>query len=87
MEKLQLCSAPMSRRTLLHGVACAVAVGATAERALAAGKASQSSVAYQDSPKGGQRCDNCSMFQPPNACKTVDGVVSPSGWCKIYVKK
>jgi hypothetical protein len=57
----------------------------TAGRALA--KASQKSVAYQDTPKGEQQCDNCALFQAPDACKYVDGAVSPSGWCKVYVKK
>jgi hypothetical protein len=37
---------------------------------------SQKSVAYQNMPKGNQQCDNCGLFQPPNACKTVDGTVS-----------
>ena len=94
MRKVQVCSAEMSRRTLLHGVACAAAgaapilgVTVTAERALAQAKMSQAAAGYQGSPKGSQRCDNCSLFQPPNACKTVAGTISPSGWCKLYVQK
>ena len=94
MRKVQVCSGEMSRRTVLHGVACA-AVGAApilglsvmADRALAQTKASQASVAYQDSPKGSQRCDNCKLWEPPNACKSVAGTISPSGWCKIWVPK
>jgi hypothetical protein len=27
------------------------------------------------------------VFEPPSTCKTVEGTVSPDGWCKIYVKK
>ena len=53
----------------------------------AAAKMSQPSVAYQDSPKGDQKCSNCSLFQDPNACTLVDGNISPEGWCKFWVKK
>jgi hypothetical protein len=52
-----------------------------------AAKASQKAVKYQDSPKGEQRCDNCAQFEPPSSCKTVDGTVSPEGWCLVYAKK
>ena len=52
-----------------------------------AAKLPQAAVAYQDSPKNGQQCDNCGVFIAPNSCKTVTGVVSPTGWCKIWVKK
>jgi High potential iron-sulfur protein len=79
-----------SRRALLQGVACGAGavtiLSATMNRAAAA-KMSQQAVAYQGSPKGNQRCDNCALFQPPNACKSVDGNISPQGWCKIYVPK
>jgi hypothetical protein len=50
-------------------------------------KAAKSAVAYQAGPKGDQRCSNCTLFQAPNACLNVEGVVSPSGWCNIWVKK
>src|ERR1700675_2594277 len=50
-------------------------------------KATQKAVGYQDTPKGAQRCDNCRQFEPPASCKTVEGKVSPAGWCKVYVKK
>ena len=52
-----------------------------------AAKASQKAVKYQDTPKGEQRCDNCAQFDPPSSCKTVDGTVSPQGWCTVYAKK
>ena len=94
MTKEKVCSAEVSRRTLLHGVACAaagaapiLAVTATAERALAQAKMSQAAAGYQGSPRGSQSCANCSLFQPPNACKIVAGSISPSGWCKLYVQK
>jgi hypothetical protein len=79
----------LSRRTILVRSA-AFAAGATALLATvkqAAAKMSQASVAYQDSPKGDQQCSNCSLFQEPDACTVVDGKISPSAWCKFWVKK
>jgi hypothetical protein len=52
-----------------------------------AAKVSQQAVKYQDKPKGEQHCDNCLHFEPPSACQTVDGTISPQGWCMIYAKK
>ena len=43
-------------------------------------------VAYQPTPKDGHDCAGCKLFEAPNACKSVDGVISASGWCKIWVK-
>jgi high potential iron-sulfur protein len=81
----------LSRRLVLHQAmtvaAGAAMTGVTANRALAQAKSSQQAVAYQNMPQGSQRCDNCTLFEPPSACKTVDGQISPQGWCKIYVAK
>ncbi len=76
----------VSRRTVLIGAAGAVpllALGATGAQA----KIAQSSVRYQDSPKDGKECDACKLFVAPNACKSVDGTISPKGWCTLWVKK
>jgi hypothetical protein len=27
------------------------------------------------------------LFQPPNACKVVEGEISPRAWCQLFVKK
>jgi hypothetical protein len=27
------------------------------------------------------------LFEAPSSCKTVDGTVSPQGWCMVYAKK
>jgi len=51
------------------------------------GKMEQKAVQYQDKPKGSQQCDKCSLFQPPNACKSVQGTISPQGWCAIFTPK
>jgi len=32
---------------------------------------------YQDTPKGDQQRNNCSLFQEPNSCTLVDGDISP----------
>lgn len=79
----------LSRRWLLRNAAIAaggVTLGTTVIDHAEA-KASQKAVAYQDTPKGDQRCDNCVQFVPPDACKVVEGKISPTGWCKVYVKK
>jgi hypothetical protein len=90
MKNNKLWQLEMSRRTVLQGAAIAAGtvpiVLATAEPALAA-KMSQSSVGYQGSPKGSQSCGNCALFVAPSSCKNVEGPVSASGWCKIWVKK
>jgi High potential iron-sulfur protein len=82
-------SCKLSRRTvLLRSMTCAA--GATALLAPvqpAAAKMAPAAASYQDSPKGDQLCSNCSLFQAPNACQLVDGAISPSGWCKFWVKK
>ena len=43
-------------------------------------------VAYQETPKDGHDCKGCKLFEPPSACKSVDGVISPNGWCKLWIK-
>ena len=76
---------PVSRRMVL------IAAGATSLLGLTSGSAeakmAQTAVRYQDSPKDGKQCDGCKPFVAPNACKTVDGAVSPQGWCAPWIKK
>lgn len=50
-------------------------------------KASKEQVQYQDSPKDGQQCSKCMQFVPSEACKVVEGKVSPQGWCRLYTPK
>jgi hypothetical protein len=83
-------SAQISRRSLLEGAACAGSAATmlsttTIEPAQAA-KISQKVVNYQDSPKGAAMCGNCKLFVSPSSCQTVDGTISPNGWCSIYQK-
>jgi hypothetical protein len=84
--------AGLSRRALLRHVTAggAVVLGTiigTDRMATAQTKATKQAVSYQDKPHDDQRCDNCLQFEPPSACKVVEGSVSPSGWCLIWAKK
>jgi hypothetical protein len=60
-------SSAFSRRiVLLHTAGCAAGAAALLlPLRQAAAKMKQPSVAYQDSPKGDQKCSNCSLFQEP----------------------
>jgi hypothetical protein len=76
----------VSRRTVLMAAA-----GAAPLLALTGGEAeaklAQASVKYQTTPKDGHQCDGCIQFVAPNSCKLVDGDISPTGWCSLWVKK
>jgi hypothetical protein len=79
-------STRLSRRSLLCGAAGATGVFvATLKPALAQPKISKIAVNYQDHPDGDKRCDKCIQFQPPDACKVVDGSISPQGSCRIFM--
>jgi hypothetical protein len=82
-------SPALSRRTLfIQSFACAAGAAASLVPVTqASAKMAQKAAEYQDTPKGDQKCSNCSLFQEPNACTLVDGNISPEGWCKFWVKK
>jgi hypothetical protein len=75
-----------TRRTVLIAAAGAVPL-LTLMSGGAEAKMAPSAVKYQDTPKDGKRCDGCNLFVTPNACKSVAGDISPSGWCALWVKK
>ena len=80
----------ISRRLVLTGTALALGAAAAAtavSQSAAQQKISQADAKYQNTPKGDQRCDRCINFQPPNACKFVQGTISPSGWCQLFAPK
>ena len=80
----------ISRRVALSGTALALGAAAIAtavSQAAAQQKISQADAKYQGTPKGDQHCDGCVNFQPPNACKFVQGDISPSGWCQLFTPK
>ena len=76
----------LSRRIVLARAAFALgaAVGATATPAAAQTKVSQAVAKYQDQPRGSNRCEICVYFEPPSACKLVEGNISPNGWCQLW---
>jgi hypothetical protein len=85
-DKLNRAFAMLSRRSLLRGATAAAGIlGATSNLARAQPKISKVAVNYQDHPDGDKRCDKCAQFQPPDACKMVDGTISPQGSCRIFV--
>ena len=54
----------------------------------AAAKVSQASVQYQTQPKDGKKCADCMhFFAESNTCKLVEGNISPTGWCTLWVQK
>jgi hypothetical protein len=76
----------ISRRVALTGATLALGAAAAAQ-AVARQKISQADAKYQSTAKGDQRCDGCISFQPPNACKFVEGDISPGGWCELFASK
>ena len=80
-----------SRRQFLADIALLAGGGTLLAAATAAGpaaaKVGPGDVGYQPTPNGKQRCDGCTQWQSPNACKVVSGKISPSGWCSIYAQK
>ena len=80
----------ISRRAALAGAALALGTGTAAmlvRPAAAQQKIAQTLANYQATPKGNDRCGLCSNFQTPSGCKFVDGTISPTGWCQLFVPK
>ena len=80
----------ISRRVALSGAALslgAAVIAAAVSQAAAQQKISQADAKYQGTPKGDQHCGDCVNFQAPNACKFVQGDISPSGWCQLFTPK
>jgi hypothetical protein len=83
----------LSRRRLLRagalaaGAAALIGVGSTAATAQVSKKASQKDAGYQESPMGANRCGLCRNFQPPSSCASVEGTISPNGYCRLFAKK
>jgi len=79
----------ISRRGLLQNAVCAAGAAAVIASTITtanAAKMPQTAVSYQGSPHGNQSCATCKLFIKPGSCKSVDGAVSPQGWCLIYQK-
>lgn len=81
-------SYPLSRRSFCK-CACAIVFAAPAvilgpQLAQAQMKLSKKDVDYQDHPHGTQQCSGCRHFMPPDACRVVEGKISPQGWCNRW---
>jgi hypothetical protein len=70
-------------RAVFTGLA-AVMTTASSLPARAQQKMTKQEAEYQDSPKDIRMCATCTLFEPPHACKVVDGDISPDGWCKAF---
>jgi len=49
---------------------------------------------YQDHPKDGKKCADCTAFLPSSrasdadgACRIVGGTINPVGWCMAFTAK
>ena len=74
----------MLRRDLLSTLIGACVCLSIPSRSDSSEKMSKQEAEYQDSPKDIRMCATCTLFDPPRACKVVEGDVSPSGWCKAF---
>ena len=80
-------SGGVNRRAALIIAASAVPLLALGSGGAKAAKMSQTASKYQPTPKNGKQCDGCNLFVAPGSCKSVDGAISPTGWCMLWVKK
>ena len=81
-------SALLRRRAILQfavGAAGTATILCASPAASAAPKISKAAVSYQDHPNGDKRCDRCAQFQALDACKMVEGPISPQGSCRIFM--
>ena len=81
----------LSRRAFIRGAAGVAGVGLAGTiipiQVQAQAKIAKDVMKYQDTPKDGQRCDECTYWQPPNKCGLVEGDIKPEGWCTAWNKK
>jgi hypothetical protein len=80
------------RAILLNSVSIAaggfILSAPAARTALAQTKLTHEAAKYQDTPKDGQKCSTCILFEtPPPSCKIVVDPISPDGWCQFYGPK
>jgi hypothetical protein len=75
-----------SRRSILRAAAGVATAGLwfRTARAEASDKMTRQQAEYRDTPNGIYSCGLCTLFEPPNGCKVVEGEVSKDGWCKAF---
>lgn len=88
-RRVDVAAIPSRRQFVLEigGLSAVAAMAATSARAAERAKLDQRSAAYQPTPKGKARCDGCTQWQTPDACKVVSGKIDPAGWCVLYAHK
>ena len=88
-ERKRATEGRVSRRDFLFATAVGggAALALAATPAAASNKMSPRAMSYRPTPNGKQRCDNCANWQPPGACKLVDGPIVATGWCILYNPK
>lgn len=77
----------LTRRTVLLAAASIAPVLSMAATTAEAGTMPQKAVMYQDTPKDGKQCSDCTFFIVPNSCKMVAGTIAATGWCNLWSKK
>jgi hypothetical protein len=77
----------LRQAALLAGTSCLFALAQPGPGAAADEQMTQKDAEYQGTPKNGQFCAKCQLFQPPAACKIVKGKISPQGWCAFFQSK
>ena len=75
-----------SRRTIMRAAVGAVSAGlwSGTAHAEASDKMTRRQAEYQDTPNGIYSCGLCTLFEPPDGCKVVEGKVGKYGWCKAF---
>ena len=90
---------PLSRRTLLRRGT--IVLGSIAlipivihSQAAKAASAAKGMLHYQESPKDGKSCSDCTSFRPSTTpdsdigtCKILEGPISPHGWCMAFSRR
>jgi len=79
----------MMRNFVTYGAAAEITYGALAAigSVQAASKVAPKIVGYQSKPMGKAECANCINFEAPSSCKVVEGVIAPTGWCRLYAQR
>lgn len=90
---------PLSRRNLLRrgtimlGSIALIPIAIHSPAAKSA-SATKGMLHYQESPKDGHSCSDCSSFRPSTApdsdtgtCKILEGPISPHGWCMAFSRR
>lgn len=94
MDKTSLARRALLKRATIMLVSVAALPVALSSRPAVAGAARGAEFHYQDHPKDGKRCADCTAFganaREPNAegtCRIITGPISPAGWCMAFSKR